>query len=61
MLFRQGIKKQKHAEFVKVIIMPAIIFIFRYFESLPTSSVQLQNDSMAAFNYCTMHLELFRK
>jgi len=61
MLFKQGINKQKHAEFVKVIVMPAIIFIFRCFESLPTSSVQIQNDSTASFNYCMMHLELFRK
>jgi hypothetical protein len=52
--------KQKIAEFVKVIIMPAIILIFRCFEILPTSSVQLQNDSMAAFSYCVMKLELFR-
>jgi len=59
MLFRQRISKKKLAEFVKVIIIPAIIFIFRCFESLPTSSVQLQNDSMAAFSYCMMRLVLF--
>jgi len=60
-VYRQRISKKHLAESVKVIIMPAFIFIFRCFESLPTSSLQLQKDIMAAFSYCIMQLELFRK
>jgi len=40
--------------------MPAIIFISRCFEILPTSSVQLRNDRMADFSYCMMQVKICR-